>query len=494
MTTLAAILIIIPLLMTFVTFIVESSFLVSILNVIASGFLALVSLYLSSKIFSGDITEASGLFVFDSLSAFSIRLLAIIVFLVFLYSASYLNSLKAQKEIDDKVFHNYYVFSNLFIAAMYALALLNNITWSWIAVELTTLSSALLLALYRESRYIEAAWKYVIICSVGILLALLGIVFFIISAQASTNIETFNFSNLAVNNLAFDPELLKISFVLIFIGFGTKVGLVPMHTWLPDAYQNSPSPISALLTACLSPLVLIPILRYKHLVDLSLGDASFSNGLFCFFGALSIVMAAIFLVNQSDFKRLIAYSSIENLGLIVLAIGINTRVAVIAAFLHIIYHAFAKLILFFSTGNIFVQYHSHTIADVKNVYSNMKKSAFALTLGIFAILALPPFAIFTSKIMILRELLLSHFTLSIVVLLAFVVIFGSFIHYFNKVLFLKEEQVGIIKSQYRNAKLSLPFVNFISILLPIIILVYFGLFTPIELFHNIEKLAGVLGF
>ena len=489
MNILAGLLIIIPALTAFFSFFVRSSLLVSIFNTVSSSALLGLGLYFSSSLFNSEhVVNSSDIFIYDSLSAFSVRLVCIISFLVILYSMSYLNSMKKQDSIDDKVCHDYYVYINLFIASMLALALMNNIAWSWIAVESTTLTSALLLGLYRKAKYLEAAWKYIIICTVGILTALFGIVLFVTSITNISSGDIFSFSSLMHGGFTYNHDLIKIAFALIFVGYGTKVGLVPMHSWLPDAYQNAPSPVSALLTSSLSSLILIPILRFKHIVDICFGDSLYTSGFFYFFGFLSIVAAAIFMVHQYDFKRLLAFSSIENLGLIVLAFGLGTKIAMTAAFLHIIFHALVKTVLFFSTGNLFIHYHSHNIDKVRKVFKNLPLTGLALMLGAFACIGLPPFAIFTSKFMIIRELIDSNLILSIFVLFAFAIIFGSFIHYFNKVLFLPANEDDLFVKK----DISMPIFNFIAIVIPLSVLLYLGLFIPHVLLGYIEKIVGAL--
>ena len=214
----------------------------------------------------------------------------------------------------------------------------------------------------------------------------------------------------------------------------------------------------------------------------------FTSGLFCFFGFISVVFAAIFLVNQFDFKRLLAYSSIENLGLVVLAIGLGTKFALTAAFLHIIFHALAKTVLFFTTGNLFIKYHSHHIDKVRAVFNKLPLTGLAIILGVLAITGLPPFALFVSKFMILKELIFANIYLAVFILIAAVMIFGSFIHYFNKILFVEKEGVDC----YIETPISLKALNFIAIAIPLSLLFYFGLFMPSALFQNIEKMVGVI--
>lgn len=490
MDSLASILIGIPLLTSLMSFLVKSSYRLSILNIFSAIMMFVTAVFIGNQIFTTDYSQSSQWYVFDSLSGFSILLASTISLLVYFYSASYLNSLKKQEAIDDRVFHNYYLFTNLFVAMMLTLSLMNNIGLSWIAIEGTTLSSALLLGLYRQSRYLEAAWKYIIICTVGIIIALLGITLFLTSSLDASTSDIFIFSKLMDSSFLFNPKLLKIAFVLIFIGIGTKLGLVPMHTWLLDAYQNSPSPVTVLMTSSLSSLVLIPLLRYKFIVDTSLGSQEFSSRLFYFFGFVSIISTAIFLVNQFDLKRLLAYSSIENMGFVVMAIGIGNGLALSAVFLHVIFHALTKAVLFFCSGNLFLQYHSHNFQEVRKVFKRMHLTAWALMLGIFSILGLPPFGIFVSKFLIIREVITDNMSNAIVVLLALACVFGSFIHYFNKLLFLEVTEGN--HDCYKKQEISFKILNITSIAIPLLLLLSFGLFIPEVLREAISKMVLVL--
>lgn len=388
----------------------------------------------------------SDFYIFDTLSIFSVLLIGGVSFLVALYSFSYFKYACLQEKIDAASVKQFYIFMNLFVATMLAVSLLDNIAWVWIAVEGTTLSSALLLGLYNKSSSLEAAWKYIIICTVGIVIALLGIVLFLTSIVDANGLDTLSLKALASHDIVFNFSLLKIAFVFIFIGYGTKVGLAPMHTWLPDTYANAGAPVSALLSAVLSPLVLLQILRFKNTVDFSLSSGDFTNGLFIFFGTLTILIAAFSLVNQHDFQRLLAYSSLENVGIIAIAIGLGTELALFAVFLQIVFHALAKSLLFFAAGNLNLKFATTKIIKIKGAINYLPLTGVMIVLGSLAITGVPPLALFVSKFMIIKELLGASLVLSVIVLILFTLVFASFFKYFGSMLYGSLEEVQDHKS------------------------------------------------
>ncbi len=480
------IILLLPLAFIALALLVKSPLVLSWLNIVNNLVIFVLVLILFSQI-SQQTISSTDFFLYDPLSGFSIMLVSFISLLVSLYSLSYFHTLEEQALVTKKHEKSYYIFLNLFIGTMLAASLLNNIGWVWIAIEGTTLSSALLLGLYSKSKLLEAAWKYAIICTVGIFLALLGIVLFATSITNTGITNLFSISILNGSDVVFNATLLKIAFVFIFIGYGTKVGLAPMHTWMPDVYGSADSPVSALLTAALSPAVLIPILRFKHIVDSALVSHDFTNGLFYFFGAATVLSAAVFLVNQSDYKRLLAYSSMENTGLVVLAVAVGSQVILVAAFLHIVFHSLTKVVLFLCCGNLYLNYQSSEIDEVRGVMRRLPLTGRAMMAGVFAIIGLPPMALFISKFMIIRELIDTNLLLASSILVAFAIVFGSFIHYFNKILFFKgvtEDRPGLA--------LSFAFANFIAIAIPLCLLIYFGLFLPEELIVHAQKMAEVL--
>lgn len=232
----------------------------------------------------------------------------------------------------------------------------------------------------------------------------------------------------------FHPVVAQVAFLFVLVGYGTKMGLVPMHTWLPDAHGKAPSPISALLSGVLLNVALVSILRFKGLVDLSLGDTQFTSSLFLFFGFVSIVLAALIIFTQRNYKRLLAYSSIEHMGIIALGIGFG-GVATLAAFFHVLYHALTKVFLFLSAGNILLRFSSTKFKSVSGAMRVIPVTSVLFLGGFLAISGFPPFGMFFSKFLILSGGVEAHLFLVIGVIIALALTFYGFFRHVSPLLF-----------------------------------------------------------
>ena len=286
----------------------------------------------------------------------------------------------------------------LFLGTMSMAALAEHPIVLWIAIEATTLVSAPLIFINRSKKALEATWKYVLICSVGIALALLGF-FFIIFSMDSAHVDapmTFSALNAAATQL--DPLWLKIGFMFVIIGFGTKMGLAPMHTWLPDAHSEAPSPASALLSGALLNCAFLGIFKVHTLMVLAgLGD--YSSALLIGFGLLSILVAGVFILNQPDYKRMLAYSSIENMGVIAFGIGVG-GLALYGAMLHLIHHSLLKSSLFLSAGNLVLGCGSKLVDQCGGMVRRLPGTFLSFFGGFIGISGLPPFGVFLSELLI----------------------------------------------------------------------------------------------
>jgi hydrogenase-4 component F len=337
----------------------------------------------------------------DGLSAYMVLVVSGSAFVVTVFSVGYLRRQIASRNVDNRQLWLYYLLLNVFVATMMLVLLSNNLGFLWIGSEATTLATALLVAFYERESSIEAAWKYVIICSVGIALALFGIILTYFSAlhvvPASGN--ALNWTSLVQVAPSLDPAVLKLAFIFILVGFGTKAGLAPMHTWKPDAYMESPAPISALMAAGLVNVALYSLMRFYILVNAALG-AGFASTLFIIFGLVSMATAVPFMLAQENFKRLLAYSSVEHAGIIVFALGIGTPFAYFGAMLHVLNNAIAKVLLFLTASNVRLAYQTRLIQRVTGAIKVIPVSATFLILGVFAITGWPPFGVFVSELTI----------------------------------------------------------------------------------------------
>ena len=294
------------------------------------------------------------------------------------------------------------IFFNLFVGSMLLAVSANNVGLMWIAVEATTIFSAFIIPLTVSKHSVEASWKYILICSVGIALAFTGTVlaYFDFVTLAGRVENALNWTVLLETAPALHPEVMRIAFVFLLVGYGTKAGLAPMHTWLPDAHSESPAPLSAAMSGVLLAVALYAILRWKIVVDASLG-ASYTNNLFLGLGMISLLVATFSMVLSKNYKRLLAYSSIENTGLTCLGLGLGP-LGVFAALLHLVNHSVAKSMLFLLSGRILHRYHTTEISKVSGLLKAMPLTGSLFAVGILAIIGLPPFGIFISEFALIR--------------------------------------------------------------------------------------------
>ncbi|MBU0960024.1 MAG: hydrogenase [Proteobacteria bacterium] len=320
-------------------------------------------------------------------------ILSFLFLFISLYTVFYMDEVEMSKE---PVFNGSML---LFLAAMSMVAIADHIIMLWVAVEATTLMSAPLIFVHRSKESLEATWKYVLICSVGIALALLGCFFVIFSMEMSNVHVPITFSSLTTVASQLDPIWLKAGFIFIVIGFGTKMGLAPMHTWLPDAHSEAPSPASALLSGALLNCAFLAVYRCHQLMYAA-GLGEYSSNVLIAFGLASMLVSAVFILNQTDYKRMLAYSSIENMGIIAVGIGIG-GLAAFGAMLHMIHHSLVKSSLFLSAGNILLGYGTKAIDKTGGMLRLIPKTGVTFFAGFAGISGFPPFGLFVSELLII---------------------------------------------------------------------------------------------
>jgi hydrogenase-4 component F len=292
----------------------------------------------------------------------------------------------------------------LFLASMTLVTVSQNFGLLWVAVEATTLASAPLIYFHRHHRSLEATWKYLLICSVGIALALLGTFLLAVSTLGDgIQVARLVRADLIREAARLDPRWLELAFMLLLVGYGTKMGLAPMHTWLPDAHSESPSAVSALLSGALLNCAFLGILR-AHQVCVAAGLARFSQNLLMTFGLLSMLVAAVFILGQTDFKRMLAYSSVEHMGILALGVGLGGA-GVFGAMLHAVNHSLTKAALFLVAGNILTAYGTKSVNEVRGVCRVLPLSGVLWVAGFLAITGSPPFGPFLSEFTILKAAL-----------------------------------------------------------------------------------------
>ncbi|MDP2645994.1 MAG: proton-conducting transporter membrane subunit [Desulfobacterales bacterium] len=284
-----------------------------------------------------------------------------------------------------------------FLAAMSLVCISRDLGLLWVAVEATTLVSAPLISFHRHHRSLEATWKYLLICSVGIALALLGNYFFAYAGHGRVHL---NIDALVSGAATLDPLWLKAGFLMLLVGYGTKMGLAPMHTWLPDAHSEAPSMVSALLSGALLNCAFLGILRGNSVLNAA-GLGRFSGELLVFFGLLSVSLAAVFTIRQADYKRMLAYSSIEHMGILSVGMGIG-GLAGTGAMLHSIGHSLTKAMLFLCAGQLLYVFRTKTAGDVRHVLQDLPLTGFLWMAGFLSITGSPPFSLFISEVTILK--------------------------------------------------------------------------------------------
>ncbi|WP_431222866.1 hydrogenase 4 subunit F [Serratia sp. L9] len=420
---------------------------VTFLHFVGIILLLAISLWTVMQVYQqgGDILVAERWLHLDSLSALFLAILGIVGCLTGLYSIGYMRHEVDEGEISVATLCHYYGFFHLFLFTMLLVITSNNLILMWAAIEATTLSSAFLVGLYGQSSSLEAAWKYIIICTVGVAFGLFGTI--LVYANAASFMpdpdDAIFWTDVLKHATQLDPMLMHLAFVFVLIGFGTKTGLFPMHAWLPDAHSEAPSPTSALLSAVLLNCALLVIIRYSIIVNTTLGN-EFTGRLLMVFGMMSVAVAAFFILVQRDIKRLLAYSSVENMGLIAVALGIGGPLGILAALLHTLNHSLAKTLLFCGSGNVLLKYGTRDITVVKGMLKSMPFTAVLLAGGALALGGMPPFNIFLSEFMtVTAGLAAGHITLTIVLLLLLTVVLAGLVRMVASTLFgAKPEEVN----------------------------------------------------
>lgn len=418
---------------------------------ICSASLILIQVFfiLSTIINEKTLSAFGNAFYIDSFGAVILLPISIVGFVSVLYSKNYMGRQYDIGLVDDKHIVRYYQGLSIFLLSMLVVPITNNLGVMWVTVEATTLVSVLLIMLYFKENAIEAAWKYLIIATVGLSFALIGTVFFYYAnINAGSSEDAMNWTGMVRNSKLFDPNLVKIAFVFILVGYGTKAGLAPMHTWLPDAHSEAPTPVSALLSGVLLNCALYGIIRFHIVSSGTLGPA-FSNQLLIILAVVSIGIAAASIYFQKDMKRMLAYSSVEHMGIVSLGIGFGGIFGIYGAILQIINHAIAKPLMFFASGTISQKYETKVMSKIKGIIKVMPITGALFLIGGFALVGMPPFNIFLSEFLVLSSGFQSGQFLVTMIVIAFLVItFAVFLRHLikmtfgNPVLEMKKDDMG----------------------------------------------------
>ena len=369
-------------------------------------------------------------FFIDPFNVFLVALTAFVGLTTSLFSRPYMRVEAAHGRVTPGRLRLYHSMYQLFMLTMLAALTTNNMGLLWVAMEGATLSTVLLVTLYRTPQSLEAGWKYFILCGVGIAQALFGTILLYFAAEkvlGAQGVTALLWTHLDAVKSQLEPAVLALAFVFLLVGYGTKVGLAPLHSWLPDAHAEGPTPISAVLSGLLLNVALYAVVRCKVLVEGSL-NSTLPSRMLMGFGLLSVVLAAFLLFRQRDIKRLFAYSSIEHMGLATFAFGLSGPVATFAALLHMTVHSLTKSAIFFTVGHAAQKAGSQLMEDIRGLIALSPTVGWGLMLGALAILGLPPFGVFASEFLILttamREQPWSIPILLLALGVAFAAIFG----------------------------------------------------------------------
>jgi len=336
------------------------------------------------------------LFAVDELNRIFLIVLSIVYLAVAIYNNGYMNDDKA---LTRKLRHYSYAVL-FFVLSMTGALLSTNLGITWVFIEATTLASAYLIYFHKTKHSIEAAWKYVFICSIGIALAFVGIILLTISTG---KLNSLSYNDLYYYAQNFDPFWLKLSFIFILFGIGTKMGLAPVHFWLPDAHAQSPSPISALLSATLLNSAFLMILKVYRIMIIA-GCDNYSRIMLITMGFISLFVAAVFVYHINNYKRMLAYSSIENMGILVIGTALGGP-GLLAAIIHLIGHSFIKASFFMTSGNILKIYGTKKIKSITGLLESDKKTGWLWIISCIGIVAFPPSVLFISEFLIVKTMI-----------------------------------------------------------------------------------------
>jgi len=399
---------------------------------LAGAFLSSAAL-LAAALSAGDISQnpITGLFGMirvDALGLLFTGVTSMVALFVFAYSRSYMQEEVRERVFEEKRMGAYYSFMLFFLASMLLVTMASDLLTTWAALETTTLTSVFLISFYDNRKSIEAAWKYFIICSLGITIALVGLMILAYGMQQAGVQESFAWENALANAQKINPLYLKIAFAFIFVGYGTKVGLVPLHVWLPDAHSQAPTPVSALLSGVLLNAALYSILRLYPIAAQNPDALAFISSLFVFFGLVSLALASLRLFSQENYKRLLAYSSVENMGIICLGIGIGGPLGMLAALFHVVSHSIIKPLAFFMGGMVSLLYGTKEISKITGIAQKMPMFGSMFVLVNVGITGSIPFGTFISEIILLAAALAAgNYAIAALLVIFTTVAFGSFL-------------------------------------------------------------------
>jgi hydrogenase-4 component F len=412
--------------------------LLNALDVASTSTIAVLVCAVAQAVMQGGPLRAANAFAADAVTVIFLGLIALLSLATAVYTIGWMRREVTRGDIDERRLPKYFALTQAFIATMLVTVLADNLGLLWITMEATTIASALLVGFRRDNDGLEAAWKYIIVTTIGISFGLFGTVLIYAAtahAQGAASGGTMSFTAIAAIASRLDPNIVRIAFIFILIGYGTKAGLAPMHMWLPDAHSQAPSPVSAMLSGALIKCALFGLIRF-HTIAIGACGPEFSGSLLELFGLISVVVATPFILLQNDFKRLLGYHSVEHVGIIAFGLGIGGPVGTYAALLHVINHGVTKALVFFVAGDAIGRYKTHNMDKIQGFIRAAPYAGTFLMLGAFSLAGIPPFSIFVSELLVIKAAIASkHFIAIANFLVMVVLIFAGLIHHAGKMAF-----------------------------------------------------------
>jgi hydrogenase-4 component F len=480
-----ALLLAVPLLACALSAVARRRAVLEAINVAAFALTFLLAIAVASQVLSsGSISLWDGFLYADALSALVILLNASVALVCSVYAVGYLRE-DERSGAGAKLFM-YYSLTPLLVFSMLLVTLANNLGVMWAAIELTTLASVFLVTFYGNVRSLEAAWKYAMIGGVGLSMALFGTLLTYYAGHklpGSDGLAGLNWSNLVTQAALLDKTSMRMAFILVLLGYGTKAGLAPMHTWKPDAYSEAPVPSAAILSAAMLNCAIYGLVRFYVLTSRCMG-AEYPGNLLLLLGLFSMGIAVPFVLVQNNLRRMLAYSTIDQAGMMVTALGIGGKLAAFALMLHMTFHTAAKSLLFLSSGNIYQYFKSDLFQKIRGgVLRVLPLSGAAFCLGTMAIVGMPPFGLFQSEFLMVRAAFgAGHFLVGALFVLFGLGVFTGMTLHVSGMLLGKAEQERAAWFPWRDT----------PIVILAVLLIVIGFWLPTPLLDLVQRAAVVV--
>ena len=477
---------VLPVLIGLVSLLLPSARLV--LGATAAGMLlsAGMDIWAVVAVFTGGPLASNGdWFRIDALSAYHIAIMMIVFLLSSFFAVSYFRNEPEDMRLNLRSARRFAALWHGALAAMTLVLISNNIAIMWVGVEATTLLTAFLICLHMSAVSLEATWKYLIVCSVGVAFAFMGVLLLAASVGAPVpGAPVLQWTYLRGLAGVLDPRLVKLSFVFLLIGYGTKAGIAPMHSWLPDAHSQAPAPVSAIFSGFMLNMALYCLMRHLPIVTAALGSDAWTNSLLVFFGLFSVLIASVFILSQHDLKRFLAYCSVEHLGIIMLGLGLGP-LGVFAALFHTLNHSLCKTLGFFGAGRLGQIYASH---DMRKITGSLRANpawGWGLFASILVLIGVAPFAVFMSELMILKAAAdaRGYFTIALFLLGVGAVFVGALRHAIGMAWGAKPDEI---------APSGAGLIDKIIIIAPLAVFLVLGVWMPSFFRTALDMAAGIV--